>query len=169
MTIYKRLADGILEKFGRLGPQSHRDVPGYGLYVSQTTGKIYIAGGSSRVIACYSTSGQEEWRVEFDLAQGPGSVPIRNTSGITTDNRENVWVTDTAANRILCFDKNGRFLKKYGHFGTIDERNGESFCNPVGIATASDKQGNEWLYVTDVNNQRLKKYRIKFPGVSSPR
>jgi hypothetical protein len=36
-----------------------------------------------------------------------------------------------------------------------------SFCQPVGIVAASDGNGQEWLYVADVNNQRIIRYKIR--------
>jgi hypothetical protein len=70
-------------------------------------------------------------------------------------------VADTDANRILCFDPNGNFASEFGGFGTADDRDGQSFCHPEGIATVQDAAGQEWLYVADSGNQRLLKYRLK--------
>jgi len=160
LSIYKRSTKGVMKEFCTVGPLSHV-YHDYGLHIDPRSGNVYIAGGATRTITCFSPNGKQLWKKEFLVYQGPGSVPIRDVAGITTDSHGNVWVTDPSSNRILCFDDKGKFLKKYGHFGTIDKRDGESLCYPIGIATAVDGEGQEWLYVADVNNQRIIKWRIE--------
>jgi sugar lactone lactonase YvrE len=161
MSIYKRSPKGKMKRFCAMGQIRHMSPRMYGLYIDKS-GKVYVASGATRSIACFSPKGKLIWKTEFKSDQGPGSLPIRNPIGICTDSKGNVWVTDPSANRILCFDKNGKFLKSYGHFGTIDNQDADSFCYPEGIAVVKDDNGQEWLYVADVNNQRIKKFRIMF-------
>jgi sugar lactone lactonase YvrE len=161
LSIYRRPPTGKLERFCTLGAHSHLVPKIYGLHIDAKSGNVYVAGGANRAVACYDSAGKQLWKTGFDVAQGPDSVPLRNVIGITTDSRGNAWVTDPSANRILCLDKNGTFLKSYGHFGTVEARDGMSFCQPVGIAAATDGTGQEWLYVADVNNQRIVRYIIK--------
>jgi sugar lactone lactonase YvrE len=161
LSIYRLNSAGKIERFGALGSHSHLAPKIYGLHIDAKSGNVYVAGGSNRVVACYNSEGKQLWQTGFDVAQGPGSVPLRNVIGIATDSRGNVWVTDPSANRILCLDKDGKFLKSFGHFGNVEDRDGRSFCNPVGIAAVTDGNGQEWLYVADVNNQRIVRYKIQ--------
>lgn len=150
-----------MTEFCNMGNHSHLSPKSYGLYCDDQNGRFYVASGGNRAVACYDMKGKLLWRTAFEIAQGPGSVPIRNPVGICPDSQGFVWVTDPATNRILCFDKTGKFMKSYGYFGTIDDRDNESFCFPAGIATAKDAQGREWLYVADVKNQRIHRFQIQ--------
>jgi len=157
VSIFAVTPAGARERLVQLGPTVGWG--NYGLHIDGQ-GKIYIAGGGTRTVACLSPVGKPLWETRFHRHQGGGSVPMRDPAGITTDSRGRVWVADPAGNRVLCFDSKGRFLRKFGHFGTIDDRTGPAFCRPVGIATARDPQGNEKLYVADINNQRIMIFRI---------
>ena len=92
--------------------------------------------------------------------EGPGSLPLRGPHALTTDSRGRVWVADSDANRIVCLDAEGNFLTKFGKFGGLEARDGNSFCRPEGIATVKDATGQEWLYVADGLNQRIMKWRV---------
>ncbi len=61
--------------------------------------------------------------------------------GIAVDKDKNIYVTDTEHGRILVFDKNGKFLLKFGKKG---EKKGE-MQGPLGIAVADDGH----IYVCD--------------------
>ena len=45
--------------------------------------------------------------------------------------------------------------------GTIDDRNGIDLCCPAGLKVMKDGEGNEWLYVADVGNQRIVRFMVK--------
>jgi DNA-binding beta-propeller fold protein YncE len=60
----------------------------------------------------------------------------------------NVYVTDTANNRIQVFSSNGTFITTWGKFGLVDG----NFAYPRGTAVDSSS-GN--VYVTDTANNRI--------------
>ncbi|MFZ2657785.1 MAG: hypothetical protein WAX69_22820 [Victivallales bacterium] len=132
----------------------------YGLHLG-TDGKIFIAGGGTRSVTCLSQKAEIIWQDKFDPHQGHGSTPFRQPIGITTDSSGHVWLTEPARNNFVCLDSKGKFLKSYGKFGTLDDRDGMSFRQPTGIAAIKDAKGIEWLYVADVGNQRIVKFMIK--------
>ena len=70
-------------------------------------------------------------------------------AGITLDSRENIYVSDQSAQKIVMFESNGTFLGKWGIKGSDD---GE-LDTPSGIGI--DKEDN--LYVVDTGNSRVQK------------
>ena len=70
----------------------------------------------------------------------PSGIAVQSSSG-------NVYVVDTANNRIESFSSNGTFLAQFGRYGDADGR----FRSPQGIAV--DDQGN--VYVADTGNNRI--------------
>jgi hypothetical protein len=156
-VLFRYAADGTRTRLAALG--SFGQAQRYGLYQA-ADGKLYVAAGETRSVWCLSANGETLWKTVFDPHQPPDCLPLRSPLGITTDSKGRVWITDPARNHVVCLDADGRFLKSYGHFGTIDDREGWSLCNPVGIAAALDGHGTEWLYLADVNNQRIVKWKI---------
>ena len=80
---------------------------------------------------------------DFGIKDGDVSQP----AGIALDQEGNVYVADTANNRIQVFSSNGTFISKWGGYGI---GNG-SFNQPAGIAL--DQEGN--VYVADTANNRI--------------
>src|SRR5918995_1628482 len=67
--------------------------------------------------------------------------------GIAVDQAGNVYVADTANNRIKKFSSNGTFMSEWGSYGVGNS----SFNHPEGIAV--DQAGN--VYVADTANNRV--------------
>ncbi|MDR3709242.1 MAG: hypothetical protein P4L33_13155 [Capsulimonadaceae bacterium] len=133
----------------------------YGLHVDRRTGRIFVASGPSHSVTCVNADASPCWCKGNSVAQRPGDVPLRGPRGVTTDREGRVWVADSDANRLLCFDSDGNYLASFGRFGGIDARDGFALAGPSGIATVAGSDGREWLYVADTLNQRLIKYRIE--------
>src|SRR5918995_1177254 len=72
---------------------------------------------------------------------------FKSPEGIAVDQAGNVYVADTANNRVQVFSSNGTFMSKWGKYGV-----GNSSLNyPQGIAV--DQAGN--VYVADTANNRV--------------
>jgi DNA-binding beta-propeller fold protein YncE len=69
---------------------------------------------------------------------------------VAVDNSDNVYVVDSANNRIQKFNSTGGFIRAWGSFGT---ENGQ-FDQPVRIAV--DVSG--FIYVVDDDNVRVQKF-----------
>jgi DNA-binding beta-propeller fold protein YncE len=82
---------------------------------------------------------------QFGIKQTSLSLP----EGIAVDpSTGNVYVADTANNRIQVFSRDGTFLSKWGRYGSIT--NG-TLRSPTGIAV--DQAGT--VYVADTDNNRI--------------
>jgi hypothetical protein len=83
-------------------------------------------------------------------ASGTGDGQFNTPQSVAVDSAGNVYVIDSANNRIEKFNSSGSFVTKWGTLGT---GNGQ-FNKPWGIAVdASDN-----IYVTDFNNNRVQKF-----------
>src|SRR5215212_7476896 len=78
---------------------------------------------------------------------GAPKTRLSSPEGIAVDQEGNVYVADTANNRIQVFSSNGTFVSKWGKYGTGDGL----FNSPTGIAI--DQEGN--VYVADTANNRI--------------
>lgn len=75
---------------------------------------------------------------------------LGSPAGITVDGRGDVWVSDSAANRIVEYSASGRKLREFGRTGSgAGELNG-----PTAIAV--DAAGN--VYVADTENNRVEEF-----------
>lgn len=81
---------------------------------------------------------------------GSGDGQFSSPRGVATDPAGNVYVADTANNRVQKFTSSGNFIAKWGTLGSGDGQ----FNSPRGIAT--DASGN--VYVADTNNHRVQMF-----------
>jgi len=128
---------------------------GYGLHRT-AQGDLLIAGGASQKIARLDAGGNPRWITQRLKSAAPGYVDLRNPSGITMDGRGDLWVTDATRHQIMRFDGSGSMQQVFGAFGSEGPWR---FDTPVGIATITDADGREWIYVADTGNRRLVKWR----------
>jgi tripartite motif-containing protein 71 len=94
------------------------------------------------------------------LAQSPlqiiskldgGANRFKEPISIALDPQDNLYVADSANNRIQKFDSEGHFIAKWGGLGAGD---GQLNCQPYNFCgVAVDGRGN--IYVTDGNNNRV--------------
>jgi sugar lactone lactonase YvrE len=98
--------------------------------------------------------------LSYVSTEGRSGIEETNLSlpaGITVDSSSgNVYVADTANNRIQVFSSNGTFISTWGVYG-IDEI-GMRF--PEGIAI--DQEGN--VYVADTANHRISAFTFSSPN-----
>ncbi|MDQ5971762.1 MAG: tripartite motif-containing protein 71 [Patescibacteria group bacterium] len=86
----------------------------------------------------------------FGNTGSPTSNRLLNPQGVFLDSSSNIYVADTARNRVQKYNSSGGFLLRFGSAGTA---NGQ-FGLPKGIAV--DGSGN--IFVTDNNNKRVQKF-----------
>jgi hypothetical protein len=83
-------------------------------------------------------------------SKGTAPGQLERPQGAAVDAEGNVWVSDRVRNRIIGFDKSGKFLREIGVGGTADGQ----IKDPRGLAIAPN--GNIW--VAEVGNKRLQQF-----------
>ena len=88
------------------------------------------------------------------LANDPtgATISFYGPRGVAIDGRGRVYVTDTGNKQVMIYDREGKFLSKFGSVGLGP---GE-FDEPVGIAVFAD----QYLAVADTWNQRVQVFDI---------
>ena len=134
-------------------------------------GTIYVADSGNHRIQVFAPDGSplRSWGTSCELytdgqpgcvdpdGDGPlqlGDGQMREPWGIAVGPDGNVYVADTWNHRVVVFDPQGNFVRKWGTFVTTD---GEAVGGEGGFwgprALAFDAAGN--LYVTDTGNKRI--------------
>lgn len=83
-------------------------------------------------------------------SEGSNNGQFKTPWGLAVDATGNVWVSDTANNRVQEFNSSGTFVRAFGSLGT---GNGQ-FKSPEAIMT--DSKGNVW--VADSGNNRVQEF-----------
>lgn len=103
------------------------------LYVSDSTGKIFVFDPGGKFMATWKKAGVE---------------PLQRPTGITyVPSEKSVYVVDTLANRIYAFNAEGTVSKSFGQRGDQDGQ----FNFPTQLFASADGK----LYVTDSLNFRI--------------
>jgi DNA-binding beta-propeller fold protein YncE len=146
------MTNGELRYYGKTLLDEY-NYPKAGYYRDDDTtdsGEVDIAGYRiSRSFPPFKLRYSPTFNSSFGSA-GSGDGQFSFPSGIAADGQGNVWVVDTANNRVQKFDSTGKYLAKFGSNGSGDGQ----FKNPGGIAV--DSQGNIWI--ADSGNNRLQKF-----------
>ncbi len=87
--------------------------------------------------------GQDGW-------QGTGPGQLSAPTGVATDTKSNVWVSDTKSDRIEEYNAQGEYVKSFGYEGT----GAGAFREPHDVAV--DSKGNVW--VADTANNRIEEF-----------
>lgn len=85
--------------------------------------------------------------------EGVDDGEFRSPTGIALDHDGNIYVADTDNHSIQRFDKEGKFLARWG--GEADSEEG-AFYYPRGLATSPDGH----VYVADSGNNRIQKFDL---------
>jgi DNA-binding beta-propeller fold protein YncE len=129
-----------------------RDILNYSfiLFLFFSQSQAFTQNGQNRFVIKYLFSFPDEPVRGLSLSQ-PQALSI--------DPRGQVFVLDTGNNRILKFDKKGKFLFALGGFGW--ER--EQFDNPLDISAKTSLD----VFIADYNNERIERYDNKLNYISS--
>ncbi|MFQ5824487.1 MAG: NHL repeat-containing protein [bacterium] len=84
---------------------------------------------------------------------------ISQPQALSIDPEGHVFLVDTGNNRILEFDKNGKFIYSVGGFGWEKEE----FDNPLDISVKTSLD----IFIADYNNERIERYDNKLNYISS--
>jgi NHL repeat len=110
-----------------------------GLAVNDATGDVYVVDAGNKRVEQFTAAGT--FVREFAPPGGftePGSIAVDDSSNPLDVSKEDVYVTDTAANAIDKFEANGHFL------GSIHEAGaGVTLLEMVGVAV--DDEGHLWV------------------------
>jgi DNA-binding beta-propeller fold protein YncE len=101
----------------------------------------------------YTTTGEfvAQWGT-----QGTNAGQFNEAQGLAVDTNGNVYVADSANNRIQMFDPNGNFLVQWGKTGT----NAGEFELPCRVAVTPS---GSYVYVADTFNNRIQVFSF-LPG-----
>jgi len=143
-----------MESYGR-GPGQF-DMPGYiacdsnnNVYVvDRGNGRIQKFTSSGQFISAWGTNGGVPLGGHLDN-WGTGDGDLFLPIGITIDQNDLVYVTDSSNNRVQVFTASGQFVEKFGYFSG----NNDGFFSPQGIAVRGNK-----VYVTDALLNRITVY-----------
>ncbi|XP_073230817.1 E3 ubiquitin-protein ligase TRIM45-like isoform X2 [Porites lutea] len=81
------------------------------------------------------------------VKEGSGDGMLKYPCGVSVSDGDEIMVTDNQNHRIQVFDRNGTFLRSFGHKG----KNAGEFICPIGIAINKDRN----ILVADNNNHRV--------------
>lgn len=104
--------------------------------VAMSKGKIYVADSRGPGLAIFDLKAKT-----FSLMSGSGSGRMQRPINVSIDADGTKYVTDTARNQVLVYDKGDRFLAAYG---------GKGEFKPVDIAIAGER-----LYVVDIEHHEV--------------
>ena len=114
---------------------------------------LYVANwgtesqGGARITKCVMST--QEWLADIGRP-GSGDGEFLWPGGLVTDSDENLYLTDQADSKVVIFDMEGRFIRKWGEEGSEPGQ----MLRPSGIAF--DSQEN--LLISDTRNHRIQKF-----------
>ena len=91
--------------------------------------------------------------------QGAGPSQFSDARAIDVDSAGNVYVADTANNRVQVFDKNLNFLRQWGSSGTGNGQFNQDYGLGIGMGIGSGGLPAEVAYITD-GTGRVQKFDL---------
>jgi DNA-binding beta-propeller fold protein YncE len=101
---------------------------------------------NARITKCIL--GTQEWIADLGKA-GAGEDEFLWPGGLAADSQENLYITDQSADRVISYDKDGKFRGHWGNHGSEDGQ----LHGPSGLAFDADEN----LFVVDTRNHRVQK------------
>jgi outer membrane protein assembly factor BamB len=137
------------------------------LFVATRDGAVYAIGnGTTSVLAVPTISPGDEANLANVLWVSTGGADaLRNPTGVAVSPSGELWVCDTANDRLQVFEANGKFLRNFGthgsapgefDFGTEDAAMDGN--TPLGHNCSLDFDASGALYVADAANQRVQRF-----------
>lgn len=139
---------GFLGQFGSSGSTDGEFSYPMGIE-ADVGGRIWVSDTESGRVQKWVTSSGPDGAYFVGEFGSKGSAPgqLSNPSGVAADSEGDLWVSDTANNRLQVLGAEGEFIRQVGSLGT---GNGQ-FSSPHGVAV--DGIGNIW--VADTGNNRI--------------
>jgi len=160
---FDNLPDVILDRQNAKGDP----LIAYGLAVDHKSGRLFVAGGKA-VLTWKSVVGLSDGELP-DAILGQGN--LKWALGVAVDSSGNVWVADSAGNRVIRFSLQNnqwvvdRVLGQPDFMSTTAGTNQQALDQPSGVAVDS----NDDVFVADTNNNRVLYYAQPYdkPAVSA--
>jgi tripartite motif-containing protein 71 len=113
--------------------------------VSVVNGIVYVADAANkRIVKLNAATGAYVSSFGAGNLHSPQGVAVDPLTG-------SIWVSDTSFNKLAQFTASGTFIQSYGAAGA---GNGQ-FNHPAHLDVHLDASGHAYLYVADVNNDRI--------------
>lgn len=125
-------------------------------------GNLLLAALPLASVVKATPEGKVLWEAGPDPSGGADQLALRGPRDLALDSHGNAWVVDADQHRLLCLSPEGKLLLTWGRHGGVDDRDGQGFDGPSGVAVTR-AGGREFLYVGDAGNQRLAKYELSYP------
>ena len=122
-------------------------------------GDLLLAAVPLASVLKATPEGKVLWEAGPNPSGGADHIAFHGPRDLAVDRRGNLWVVDGDLDQLMCLSPEGKLLLTWGHPGGIDDREGQGFDTPSGVAV-TQVDGREFLYVGDAGNQRLVKYEI---------
>lgn len=160
-SFQKFSSDGkFISTFGEEGEDLGKYKSPYSM-VMDSNDIIYVLDrGNDRIVkvdtegnvlgALYSFNGQWITNNDDDIPENADDNYFASPEAMAIDKNGNFYLTDTGNNRIIKFDKNFKFLSKFGIEGSAPGQ----FDHPHGIGI--DSYGN--IFINELNNTRIQKF-----------
>ncbi|MEE8448273.1 MAG: 6-bladed beta-propeller [Thermodesulfobacteriota bacterium] len=133
LGINRSFFDRLLGLFA--GQKLRRMIRPYGIVYHE--GKLFVADPSARLVHVFNLDSNKYWQIK-----GPAEG-FRSPIGLAMSNKGDLFVSDSAAGKVFCFDRQGKLKAVFGHRRLI---------RPTGIAVDSLRQR---LYVLDSASHEL--------------
>jgi DNA-binding beta-propeller fold protein YncE len=140
----------FLSELGGPGQLGGAELSGAGSVAVTPAGAVYVADANHNRVLLYSPGGSltAKWGAGAgDGSSGDGQGEFNHPAAVALDGEGDVYVADSANNRIVKLAAAGTVLGEWGSYGTGDGR----FREPAGVAV--DGAGN--VYVLDRGNNRV--------------
>ena len=138
---------GLVKEYGLESEGVHKP---QGIAVNPKTSVVYVTDTGEHLVQKFTLG----IKAAGFATEGSANGQLKEAEGITSGPNGNIYVADTANNRVEEFTETGGYLAQYGSKGTGTSQ----FEHPGTVAFAPS--GN--MYVADTNNNRIEKWTV--PG-----